>query len=184
MKKLRVLIALLTVALAPFALSAQKALTVEQVTSKLDENFKGISTYRAKFEQEVKSEQFAKTLSEGSGELFFPSPARWPGNTAIRKSTCMSRTAKSSGIAPSSQAGHEDEMDAALASGLPKTFLFGIGPAFAGVSSRSPLPATGPRPIRGISPCADPEERRGQDRSLARSSFLLTPKVFSSPRPT
>jgi hypothetical protein len=47
-----------------------------QVVQKLETNFEGIKSYQARFEQEVKSEQFGRSLTKGSGELFYVKPGK------------------------------------------------------------------------------------------------------------
>ena len=65
MKKLGLAIGL---GLLPF-LTGAATLPLEQVVRKLEANFAATKTYSAKFEQEVRSTQFNKVLTKGSGEL-------------------------------------------------------------------------------------------------------------------
>jgi len=103
-------------------------LSLEQVVSKMDENFARINSYSAKFDQEVLSEQFGKAISRGAGELLF----RKPGKMSWRYNSPEPHLYVTDGkvlwdYLPSAKQAMKLELDQALSSPLPKSFLFGMG---------------------------------------------------------
>lgn len=111
--------------LCPFLLKA--GLTVEQVVNKLDANFEGIKTYQANFEQEVKSEQFGRSLTKGSGEVFYSKPGKmvWRYNQP-EEHWYITNGQILWDYLPSMKQVMELKLDEALSGKLPKSFLFGM----------------------------------------------------------
>ncbi len=107
--------------------SARAELTLDQVVSKLEANFAGIKTYSAKFEQEVKSTQFGKNLTTGSGELFYEKPGKMVWHyQAPEEHWYITNGQFFWDYLPSVKQVLEMKLDQALSSNLPKAFLFGM----------------------------------------------------------
>jgi outer membrane lipoprotein carrier protein len=128
MKSKQVLAAVFAAAFLPLALKAQTALSPDSLVDKLDENFRKITTYRADFKQEVRSEQFGKIISQGAGQLTYLKP----GKMVWRYSAPEEHWYITDGnifwdYLPQTRQAMKLEIDQALASTLPKTFLFGLG---------------------------------------------------------
>jgi len=56
--------------------SASSSQELKMVISRLEDNYNKIKTYSAQFEQEVSQSQFARTISQGRGELFYSKPGK------------------------------------------------------------------------------------------------------------
>jgi outer membrane lipoprotein carrier protein len=124
--KIRTMISALFL-LAPLALGADPGVDLKAVLAKLEANFKTVNTYRAKFSQEIKSEQFNKVISSGSGELFYAKP----GKMLWRYSQPEPHDYISNGkefwdYQPSAKQAMKMSIDEAFATNLPKGFLFGM----------------------------------------------------------
>jgi len=128
MKFKKVFAAVLAAAFLPLALKAQNPLSLDRVVERLDENFRKISAYQAGFKQEVKSEQFGKIISQGQGELKYLKPGRMVWHyTAPEEHWYITDGKLFWDYLPQTRQAMKLEIDQALASSLPKTFLFGLG---------------------------------------------------------
>jgi outer membrane lipoprotein carrier protein len=103
-------------------------LELKQVVAKLEANVGQISTLQSKFSQEVRSQQFGKTLSSGGGELFFAKPGKMTWHyTAPEEHWYITDGKVFWDYLPSAKQAMMVKLDEALASNLPKSFLFGMG---------------------------------------------------------
>jgi len=128
MKIIRFAAVVLAIASAAQAALAQNSISLEQVVARLDENFAGINTYQAKFEQEILSEQFDKTISKGAGELRYSKPGKmWWHYTKPEQRYYITDGKLLWDYLPSYQQAMKMKLDEALSSNLPKSFLFGMG---------------------------------------------------------
>lgn len=107
--------------------SIRSALSVEQVVKKLDQNFESIKTYQANFEQEIRSQQFGRSLTKGSGQVFYSKPGKMVWHyTAPEEHWYITDGKLLWDYLPSAKQVMELKLDQALSSNLPKSFLFGM----------------------------------------------------------
>jgi len=117
----------LGMALWALSISSQGGLTVSQVISKLEQNFEQTKTYQAKFEQEVRSEQFGRSLSRGKGEVYYSKPGKMHWHYTEPEEHFYIMDGKTLwDYLPSAKQVLEVPIDEALSSNLPKSFLFGM----------------------------------------------------------
>ena len=110
----------------PLMVSAA-GLPLEQVVQKLEANFDSIKSYSAKFEQEVRSASFGKSLTKGSGELFYAKPGKMVWHyQAPEEHWYITNGQIFWDYLPSVKQVLEMKLDQALSSNLPKSFLFGM----------------------------------------------------------
>jgi len=107
--------------------AAQPALTLDQVVKKLEQNFESIRSYQARFEQEVRSEQFGRSLTKGSGELFYVKPGKMVWHyQSPEEHWYITNGRLFWDYLPSVKQALEMKLDQAISSNLPKGFLFGM----------------------------------------------------------
>jgi len=110
------------------AIFAQKNPDLETVISHLQANYKKIKTYSAQFEQEVRQSQFARTISQGKGELFYSKPGKMVWHYTEPEEHWYITDGKTFwDYLPSLKQVLVLSIDQALAGNLPKSFLFGMG---------------------------------------------------------
>jgi outer membrane lipoprotein carrier protein len=104
------------------------ALDLKQVTARLEANVSKINTLQSKFTQEVKSEQFGKTLSSGGGELFYAKPGKMAWHyTAPEEHWYITDGKIFWDYLPATKQAMTLKLDEAFETNLPKSFLFGMG---------------------------------------------------------
>jgi outer membrane lipoprotein carrier protein len=120
--------AFLALVWAMLGASAGAGLSLEQVTARLEQNFAGINTYQARFEQEVLSEQFGKVISKGRGELRYMKPGKmWWHYEQPEERYYITDGKVLWDYLPSYKQAMKMKLDEVLSSSLPKSFLFGMG---------------------------------------------------------
>jgi len=108
--------------------SASSSQELKMVISRLEDNYKKIKTYSAQFEQEVSQSQFARTISQGRGELFYSKPGKMVWHYTEPEEHWYITDGKTFwDYLPSLKQVLVLSIDQALASSLPKSFLFGMG---------------------------------------------------------
>jgi len=117
----------LGLALSVLSISSPAELTVSQLIYRLEQNFEQIKTYQAKFEQEVRSEQFGRSLSKGKGEVYYSKPGKMHWHYTEPEEHFYITDGKTLwDYLPSVKQVLEVPIDEALSSNLPKSFLFGM----------------------------------------------------------
>lgn len=111
--------------LLPFFAHAE--LSAEQIVQKLEENFATINTYQAKFDQEIRSESFGRSLTKGSGEILYAKPGKMVWHYLKPEEHWYITDGKTFwDYLPSANYVMELKLDQAIPGNLPKGFLFGM----------------------------------------------------------
>jgi len=113
---------------ASVLLAKVKTPGLEEVVAKLEENYRQIKTYSARFEQEVRNQQFGRLLSRGQGELYYSKPGKMVWHYTEPEEHWYITNGKTFwDYLPSVKQVLVMSVDEALSSNIPKSFLFGMG---------------------------------------------------------
>jgi outer membrane lipoprotein carrier protein len=103
-------------------------LPLEEVVSRLQQNYDKINTYRAQFTQEVSSTSFDRTISQGKGEVIYQKPGKMYWHYGEPEEHFYITDGKTFwDYLPGEKQVVVMEISEALRQSLPRAFLFGMG---------------------------------------------------------